>query len=103
MQTRHVPNPRVEAEEHYYNAKHSKLQELGLEPHILEDSMVDSLLEFVVEVSCRSVMGANFFGQLCMLYVMAGWYMIECDAWICLLVLVLNGKRCIQFRSFYVY
>ena len=24
-----VPNPRVEAEEHYYNAKHSKLQVLA--------------------------------------------------------------------------
>ncbi|MGC1968318.1 MAG: NAD-dependent epimerase/dehydratase family protein, partial [Candidatus Acidiferrales bacterium] len=29
----HLPDPRVEAEEHYYNAKHSKLIDLGLEPH----------------------------------------------------------------------
>lgn len=35
-----MPNPRVEAEEHYYNAKHSKLQDLGLVPHLLGDSMV---------------------------------------------------------------
>ena len=31
----HLPDPRVEAEEHYYNAKHSKLVDLGLKPHIL--------------------------------------------------------------------
>lgn len=49
LQVNHVPNPRVEAEEHYYNAKHSKLQDLGLEPHLLQDSMIDSLLEFVIE------------------------------------------------------
>jgi hypothetical protein len=45
-----VPNPRVEAEEHYYNAKHSKLEELGLEPHLLSDNLIDSLLSFVIEV-----------------------------------------------------
>lgn len=44
-----MPNPRVELEEHYYNAKHSKLQDLGLVPHLLADSMVDSLLTFVME------------------------------------------------------
>ena len=27
----HIPDPRVEAEEHYYNAKHSKLIDLGLQ------------------------------------------------------------------------
>lgn len=31
-----VPNPRVEAEEHYYNAKNTKLQDLGLKPHLLQ-------------------------------------------------------------------
>ena len=44
-----MPNPRVEAEEHYYNAKHSKLEELGLKPHLLADSMIDSLLQFVLD------------------------------------------------------
>ena len=33
----HLPDPRVEAEEHYYNAKHSKLVDLGLQPHMLSD------------------------------------------------------------------
>lgn len=35
-QIANVPNPRVEAEEHYYNAKNTKLQDLGLQPHLLE-------------------------------------------------------------------
>jgi len=51
-----VPNPRVEAEEHYYNARCSKLQDLGLVPHLLGDSMVDSLLEFAVEYKDRCKM-----------------------------------------------
>ncbi|KAI8471689.1 MAG: UDP-sulfoquinovose synthase [Monoraphidium minutum] len=51
--TTNVPNPRVEAEEHYYNAKCSKLQDLGLEPHLLGDSMIDSLLEFAVQYKDR--------------------------------------------------
>lgn len=41
-----VPNPRVEAEEHYYNTKHTKLVELGLRPHLLSGSLLDSLLNF---------------------------------------------------------
>ena len=40
----HLPDPRVEAEAHYYNAKHSKLTDLGLEPHLLSDSLVNSLI-----------------------------------------------------------
>src|SRR5260370_5416476 len=35
----HIPDPRVEAEKHYYNAKHSKLIDLGLQPHHLSDSL----------------------------------------------------------------
>ena len=33
VRVEHIPDPRVEAEEHYYNAKHSKLIDLGLKPH----------------------------------------------------------------------
>ncbi|KAL7608243.1 hypothetical protein Lser_V15G10437 [Lactuca serriola] len=53
VQTISVPNPRVEAEEHYYNAKHTKLIELGLEPHLLSDSLLDSLLNFAVQFKDR--------------------------------------------------
>lgn len=53
VETISVPNPRVEAEEHYYNAKHTKLIELGLKPHFLSDSLVDSLLNFAVQYKDR--------------------------------------------------
>jgi UDP-sulfoquinovose synthase len=48
-----LPNPRVEKEEHYYNAKHTGLLDLGLEPHYLSDSLLDSLLNIVVEYRDR--------------------------------------------------
>ena len=38
------PNPRVEAESHYYNATHTKLLDLGLEPHLLGEELVQSML-----------------------------------------------------------
>jgi len=44
-----LSNPRVEKEEHYYNAKHTGLIELGLEPHYLSDGLLDSLLNIAVE------------------------------------------------------
>lgn len=53
VQTVSVPNPRVEAEEHYYNAKHTKLAELGLKPHLLSDSLLDSLLNFSIQYKDR--------------------------------------------------
>jgi UDP-sulfoquinovose synthase len=45
----HRPNPRVELEEHYYNAKHSALLDLGLEPHRLSESLLDSLMNIAIE------------------------------------------------------
>ena len=42
-----VHNPRVEAEEHYYNAKHTHLLDLGLEPHLLSETLINGLLETV--------------------------------------------------------
>ncbi len=48
-QVKSVPNPRVELEEHYYNAKHTGLLELGLQPHLLCDNLVDSLLTFALK------------------------------------------------------
>jgi UDP-sulfoquinovose synthase len=43
----HLDNPRVEAEDHYYNAAHSGLIELGLQPHLLEETLIDSLFDIV--------------------------------------------------------
>ena len=49
----HLADPRVEAEEHYYNAKHSKLIELGLQPHLLSDSLLDSLMNIAMRYRDR--------------------------------------------------
>jgi UDP-sulfoquinovose synthase len=40
----HLPDPRVEAEQHYYNARHAKLIDLGLEPHLLGEGLLQSIL-----------------------------------------------------------
>jgi len=49
----HLANPRVEAQQHYYNARHSKLVDLGLKPHLLSDSLVDSLINIAVKYRDR--------------------------------------------------
>jgi UDP-sulfoquinovose synthase len=45
----HQPNPRIELEEHYYNPKHTALLDLGLEPHKLSESLLDSLVNIAIE------------------------------------------------------
>jgi UDP-sulfoquinovose synthase len=42
-----IENPRVELEDHYYNAKHTKLLDLGLEPHLLSDTLVEHVFEVI--------------------------------------------------------
>ena len=44
---RRYPNPRVEAEQHYYNAVNTKLLDLGLRPHHLGEELVRSMLETI--------------------------------------------------------
>jgi UDP-sulfoquinovose synthase len=39
----HLENPRVESEEHYYNPKHTKLLDLGLKPHTLSETLIESM------------------------------------------------------------
>ena len=48
-QLKHYANPRVEAEQHYYNATHTRLIELGLEPHHLNESVLASLIELAIK------------------------------------------------------
>jgi UDP-sulfoquinovose synthase len=48
-----LENPRIEKEEHYFNAKNTKLLDLGLQPHYLSDSLLDSLLNFAVKYQNR--------------------------------------------------
>jgi UDP-sulfoquinovose synthase len=54
----HYENPRVESEVHYYNPTHSKLMDLGLKPHYLEDSLVESVLKRVVQFKDRIITDA---------------------------------------------
>ncbi|MBD2462922.1 NAD-dependent epimerase/dehydratase family protein [Oscillatoria sp. FACHB-1407] len=49
----HLENPRVEKEEHYFNAKNTNLLSLGLQPHYLSDSLLDSLLNFSLKYKHR--------------------------------------------------
>jgi len=59
----HIPDPRVEAEQHYYNAKHSKLIDLGLEPHYLSSSLLDTLMNIALKYQDR-VDVSNFMPQV---------------------------------------
>ncbi|HZC32160.1 MAG TPA: NAD-dependent epimerase/dehydratase family protein, partial [Candidatus Bathyarchaeia archaeon] len=45
----HADNPRKELEEHYYNAQHSKLIELGLQPRLLDEELIDTMLARIAE------------------------------------------------------
>ena len=45
----HIKNPRVEMEDHYYNAQHSGLLELGLKPNLLTDSVIESMIKNVLK------------------------------------------------------
>ncbi len=49
----HIDNPRVELEQHYFYAKNTSLLSLGLEPHYLGDSLLDSLLNFAQKYKHR--------------------------------------------------
>jgi len=53
VEINNIDNPRVEKEEHYFNAKNTKLLDLGLQPHYLSDSLLDSLLNFAVKYQQR--------------------------------------------------
>ncbi|MEK7659990.1 MAG: NAD-dependent epimerase/dehydratase family protein [Patescibacteria group bacterium] len=43
-----IGNPRVESEEHYYNAKNSSLISLGLHPHLLTDEVIAEMMGSVI-------------------------------------------------------
>ncbi len=49
VEIQHQENPRIEAETHFYEARHRKLVDLGLEPHLLSDTLLDSLLTAACE------------------------------------------------------
>ena len=51
----HLDNPRVEKEQHYYNAKHTKLLDLGLQPHLLSETLVESMFEQIEKQKDRVI------------------------------------------------
>ena len=46
-------DPRIEAEEHYYNPTHTGLLELGLKPNLLTDEVVAHLIETIMRYKDR--------------------------------------------------
>jgi UDP-sulfoquinovose synthase len=44
----HLANPRVEKEEHYYNAANTHLLDLGLQPHFLSETLLESVMRTVM-------------------------------------------------------
>ena len=54
----HIENPRVEKEDHYYNAKHTKLLDLGLKPHLLSDTLVESVFAVIERHKDRAIASA---------------------------------------------
>lgn len=49
VQIKSIPNPRKEAEDHYYNPVHTGLLELGLEPNYLTDNVLKSMIQIVLK------------------------------------------------------
>jgi UDP-sulfoquinovose synthase len=46
----HLENPRVEREDdHYFNAVHTQLLDLGLEPHLLDDATVAAIIQTALD------------------------------------------------------
>ena len=51
----HLDNPRVEKEEHYYKATHTKLLDLGLEPHLLSETLIESMFATIQRYKARVI------------------------------------------------
>jgi len=49
----HLPNPRVEQEQHHYNPTHTKLLELGLQPRLLSNELIDTMMTTILEYKDR--------------------------------------------------
>jgi UDP-sulfoquinovose synthase len=58
VEIQNLPNPRVEAEDHYYNAVNTKLRELGLQPHYLGEELVRSMLRTIERYKDRVIVRA---------------------------------------------
>lgn len=60
VEINNIENPRKEMEEHYYNAKHHALIDMGLEPHYMTDdvlaAMVEKILKYREQIETRKIM-----------------------------------------------
>ncbi len=54
VEIEHTPNPRVELEQHYYNAINTNLLDLGLQPHYLNDTLLESVIHVVERYKDRA-------------------------------------------------
>ena len=50
-----IENPRVELEEHYFNAQHTKLLDLGLQPDLLSETLVESMFAVIERYKDRAI------------------------------------------------
>lgn len=55
VEVSNVENPRVEKEEHYYNAINTALIDLGLEPHLLTDDVLEEILTYSLQHKDRII------------------------------------------------
>jgi UDP-sulfoquinovose synthase len=58
VEVQNVENPRVELESHYYNATHTKLLDLGLEPTHLGEELVESIIHAIERYKDRVIADA---------------------------------------------
>jgi UDP-sulfoquinovose synthase len=58
VEIQHYENPRVEKEDHYYNAVHTKLLDLGLEPTLLGEELVESMIHAIERHKARVIESA---------------------------------------------
>jgi UDP-sulfoquinovose synthase len=55
VEIQHYDNPRIEKEEHYYNAIHTKLLDLGLQPTLLGEELVESIIHAIERYKGRVI------------------------------------------------
>jgi UDP-sulfoquinovose synthase len=58
VEIQHCDNPRVEKEEHYYNAIHTKLLDLGLQPTLLGEELVESMIHAIERHKGNAIEGS---------------------------------------------
>ena len=58
VEIQHCENPRVEKEEHYYNAIHTKLLDLGLQPTLLGEELVESMIHKIERYKANAIESA---------------------------------------------